>query len=151
MTRYMARTQTKPVEFPHRVEIIVPKGGFGKRLHAMHGARPARQKQPRLCDVVFWRCSDGGQFSSVICPVVNDKHSLHNLAVQFFSKMSSLDWKEIEINWRGKRAKGRYIVSGDLVTVAAWNGTKAARRGILPAERLAQMLLRELAAETEKK
>jgi hypothetical protein len=64
--------------------------------------------------------------------------------------MSSLDWKEIEINWRGKRAKGRYIVSGDLVTVAAWNGTKAARRGILPAERLAQMLLRELAAETEK-
>jgi hypothetical protein len=82
--------------------------------------------------------------------VVSDKHSLHNLAVQFFSKMSSLDWKEIEINWRGKRAKGRYIVSGDLVTVAAWNGTKAARRGILPAERLAQMLLRELAAETEK-
>jgi hypothetical protein len=65
--------------------------------------------------------------------------------------MSSLDWKEIGINWRGKRVKGRYIVSDDLVTVAAWNGTRTARLGILPAERLAAMLLRELASETETK
>ena len=65
--------------------------------------------------------------------------------------MSSLDWKEIEIRSRGKRVKGRYSVSDDLVTVAAWNGTKSARLGILPAERLAQMLLRELAAEGEQK
>jgi hypothetical protein len=65
--------------------------------------------------------------------------------------MSSLDWKEIEIRSRGKRVKGRYSVSDDLVTVAAWNGTKSARLGILPAERLAQMLLRELAAEGETK
>jgi len=42
--------------------------------------------------------------------------------------MSSLDWKEIEINWRGKRVKGRYIVSDDLVTVAAleWHQNSAA-------------------------
>ena len=65
--------------------------------------------------------------------------------------MSSLDWKEIEITSRGKRVKGRYSVADDLVTVAAWNGTKTARLGILPAERLAQMLLRELAAEGETK
>ena len=65
--------------------------------------------------------------------------------------MSSLDWKEIEIRSRGKRVKGRYSVADDLVTVAAWNGTKTARLGVLPAERLAQMLLRELAAEGEKK
>ena len=65
--------------------------------------------------------------------------------------MSSLDWKDIEIRSRGKRLKGRYSVSDDLVTVAAWNGTKSARLGILPAERLAQMLLRELAAEGEQK
>ena len=65
--------------------------------------------------------------------------------------MSSLDWKEIEITSRGKRVKGRYSVADDLVTVAAWNGTKTARLGILPAERLAQMLLHELAAEGEKK
>ena len=65
--------------------------------------------------------------------------------------MSSLDWKGIEINWRGKRVKGRYIVSDDLVTVAAWNGTRTARLGIVPAERLAAMLLRELASETETK
>ena len=65
--------------------------------------------------------------------------------------MSFLDWKEIEIRSRGKRVKGRYSVADDLVTVAAWNGTKTARLGVLPAERLAQMLLRELAAEGEKK
>ena len=61
--------------------------------------------------------------------------------------MNSLDWKEIEIKYRGKPVKGRYNVSDDLVTVAAWSGTKTAKLGILPAERLAQMLLRELATE----
>jgi hypothetical protein len=65
--------------------------------------------------------------------------------------MSSLDWQEIEIVWRGKRVKGRYNVSDGLVTAAAWNGTKTARLGILPAERLAKMLLRELAANGEAK
>ena len=65
--------------------------------------------------------------------------------------MSSLDWKEIEITSRGKRVKGRYIVTDDnLVTVAAWNGTKTAQLGVLPAERLAHMLLRELVAEGTK-
>ena len=63
--------------------------------------------------------------------------------------MSSLDWKEIEIRYRGKPVKGRYNVSDNLVTVAAWNGTKTAQLGILPAERLAQILLRELAAQAE--
>lgn len=65
--------------------------------------------------------------------------------------MSSVDWKEIEIRSRGKRVKGRYNVADDLVTVATWSGTKSARLGILPAERLAQMLLRELAADGETK
>ena len=55
------------------------------------------------------------------------------------SEMSSLDWKEIEIRYRGKPVKGRYNVSDNLVTVAAWNGTKTAQL-------VAQMLLRELAA-----
>jgi hypothetical protein len=45
--------------------------------------------------------------------------------------------------------KGR--VSDRVVTVAAWNGTRTAPLGILPAERLAKMLLRELADEAEKK
>jgi hypothetical protein len=63
--------------------------------------------------------------------------------------MTSLDWKQVEINYRGKSVKGRYNISDDLVTVAAWNGTKAAPLGILPAERLAKMLLRELAAESQ--
>jgi hypothetical protein len=59
--------------------------------------------------------------------------------------MSSLDWKDIEIVSHGKRVKGRYNVSEGLVTVAAWNGTHTAPLGILPVERLAKMLLRELA------
>ena len=63
--------------------------------------------------------------------------------------MSFLDWKEVEIRYRGKPVKGRYNVSDNLVTVAAWNGTKTAPLGILPAERLAKMLLRELAAQGE--
>ena len=65
--------------------------------------------------------------------------------------MNSLDWQEIEIVWRGKRVKGRYNVSDGLVTTAAWSSTKTARLGILPAERLAKMLLRELAADGKTK
>jgi hypothetical protein len=62
-------------------------------------------------------------------------------------EISSPDWKDIQIKYRGKSLKGRYYISDNVVTVAAWNGTKAARLGILPAERLAQMLLRQLADE----
>ncbi len=47
--------------------------------------------------------------------------------------------------------KGRYNVSDNLVTVAARNGTKTARLGVLPAERLAKMLLRELASREQDK
>ena len=63
------------------------------------------------------------------------------------NEMNSPDWKDIEIKYRGKPLKGRYYVSDNAVTIAAWNGTKTARVGILPAERLAQMLLRQLADE----
>jgi hypothetical protein len=66
------------------------------------------------------------------------------------SEMNSLDWKQIEIKYRGKPVKGRYNVSNNVVTVAAWSGIKTVQLGILPAERLAQMLLRELAAEGTK-
>jgi hypothetical protein len=61
-----------------------------------------------------------------------------------------MDWTEIEIRWRGRTVKGRYTVSADdFVTVASWNGTKTARLGVLPADRLARMVLRELAAEAD--
>jgi len=44
MTRYRGRTKTSLIErdFPFHVELIVPEGGFGKRLDAMyewHGAQ----------------------------------------------------------------------------------------------------------------
>ena len=66
--------------------------------------------------------------------------------------MNSPDWTDIEIKYRGKPVKGRYSVSADnFVTVVAWCGAKTARLGVLPAERLAQMLLRQLADEGEEK
>jgi hypothetical protein len=61
--------------------------------------------------------------------------------------MSAEGWNEVTIEWRGKTVKGAYCVSGQLVTVAAWTGTKTAQLGLLPAEKLAKMLLRELVFE----
>ena len=44
MARYKGRTKTSLIErdFPHRVEMIVPEGGFGKRLDAMYEWHRAR-------------------------------------------------------------------------------------------------------------
>ncbi len=62
-------------------------------------------------------------------------------------QMTSEQWKEVAIRRAGKSVQGKYYVADGQVTVAAWTGTKTARLGILPAERLAQMLLRELVSE----
>jgi hypothetical protein len=50
MTRYRGRTKTSLIErqFPHHVEMIVPEGGFGKRLDQMHEWHRARSIKPRL-------------------------------------------------------------------------------------------------------
>jgi len=50
MTRYKGRSSSKSVErsFPHRVEMIVPEGGFGKRLDEMHDWHRARSIEPKL-------------------------------------------------------------------------------------------------------
>ena len=44
MTRYKGRSKTSLIErdFPHHVEMIVPEGGFGKRLDAMYEWHHAR-------------------------------------------------------------------------------------------------------------
>jgi hypothetical protein len=63
--------------------------------------------------------------------------------------MSSENWKHLEIEYGGWRVNGTYEVSDGKVTVTSWNGTKTAPLGILPAERVARMLLRELASEQE--
>jgi hypothetical protein len=62
-------------------------------------------------------------------------------------KLNSENWKEIELNYCGARVKGSYKVSGKLVTVVYGSGIKTAQLGILPAEMLAHMLLRELEFE----
>lgn len=61
--------------------------------------------------------------------------------------MNSEHWKELELNYCGARVKGSFKVSDGLVTVVYGSGTKTAKLGVLPAERLAHMLLRELAWE----
>jgi len=65
--------------------------------------------------------------------------------------MTTEDWKEVAIHFAGGPVKGKYCVFEGQVTVAAWNGTRTAQLGVLPAERLAKMLLRELAFEGNEK
>jgi len=63
--------------------------------------------------------------------------------------MSTEDWQDVTIEFHGKTIKGRYNVSGKLVTVVSWNGSKADQLGTFPPEKLAKMLLRELASEAK--
>jgi hypothetical protein len=50
MTRYKGRTKSSLVErkYPYRVEMIVPEGGFGKRLDEMHEWHRARSLTARF-------------------------------------------------------------------------------------------------------
>ena len=60
-------------------------------------------------------------------------------------------WKEITLNYLGKRVRGNYKVVDRLVIVVSGADSKTANLGILPAERLAHMLLREMAFEKRNK
>ena len=60
-------------------------------------------------------------------------------------------WKEITLNYLGKRVRGNYKVVGRAVIVLSGDNNKTANLGILPAERLAHMLLREMAFEKRHK
>jgi hypothetical protein len=54
------------------------------------------------------------------------------------------------IEFRGKQVKGRYDVVGKEITVISWNGIKKAQLvGTFSAEKVAHMLLRELASEAD--
>ena len=50
MTRYKGRASLKVIEskFPHHVDMMVPEGGFGSRLNAMHDWHDAR-------NITAWR------------------------------------------------------------------------------------------------
>jgi hypothetical protein len=65
--------------------------------------------------------------------------------------MNLEEWKEIVLNYRGKRVRGSYKVVGRLVIVISGPETKTAPLGVLPAERLAHMLLRQLVCEAQEK
>jgi hypothetical protein len=44
MSRYKGRASLKVIKskFPHHVDVLVPEGGFGSRLNAMHDWHDAR-------------------------------------------------------------------------------------------------------------
>jgi hypothetical protein len=60
------------------------------------------------------------------------------------TQMNSENWKEIELNYCGTRVMGIYKASGKLVTVVYGSSIKTAQLGILPAEMLAHMVLRDM-------
>ena len=60
-------------------------------------------------------------------------------------------WKEITLNYLGNHVRGSYKVAGRLVVVVSGPDSKTANLGVLPAERLAHMLLREMAFEKRNK
>ena len=75
MSRYKGRTKSSLVErkYPHRVEMIVPEGGFGKRLDEMHEWYRARSIKPRFArgrrdqsnrDYVTWCFADAAMADS---------------------------------------------------------------------------------------
>ena len=66
MSRYKGRASLKVVEskFPHHVDMVVPEGGFGSRLNAMHkwhDGVPAVSGQSRRengRDIIRWCFAD---------------------------------------------------------------------------------------------
>src|SRR5262245_24936240 len=70
-----------------------------------------------------------------------------NVRGEMLVQMNSEDWKDIAIEFNGKHVKGRFDVVAGLVTVISWNGTKKAHLGRFAAEKVAKILLRELASE----
>jgi hypothetical protein len=62
MTRYKGRTSTEAIEqpYPHIIEMIVPLGGFGKKLDAMYEWHWARDIEAmRGCG---WRDKSGRSY-----------------------------------------------------------------------------------------
>ena len=75
MTRCRGRTKTSLIEreFPHHVEMVVPEGGFGKRLDAMYEWHRARsiqamrgrsRRDERNRDYVTWCFADAAMADS---------------------------------------------------------------------------------------
>jgi|EndMetStandDraft_8_1072994.scaffolds.fasta_scaffold3111068_1 hypothetical protein len=48
MNRHKGRTSLTERSYPHHVELQVPKGGFGSRLHEMHEWHRARSLRTRF-------------------------------------------------------------------------------------------------------
>jgi hypothetical protein len=68
MSRYKGHTSLKLIEskFPHHVDMMVPEGGFGSRLNAMHAWHDARgieagqSRRENGRDIIRWCFADLG-------------------------------------------------------------------------------------------
>jgi len=57
--------------------------------------------------------------------------------------------RDLVIEWGGRSYSGRYSVESGVVTVSSVDGTKSTQVGSSGAERIARMLLAELAASAD--
>ena len=101
-----------------------------------------------------WNISQKGQVSrnpalaaAVHRESIGAVKSLRLSSIRVTEQMNSENWKEIELNYCGTQVKGIYKISARLMTVVYGSRTKTAKLGILPADMLAHMLLRELEFE----
>ena len=68
MSRHKGRTKSKPIErdFSHHVDMMVPEGGFGTRLNAMHKLHDAhgipdvsgQSRRENGRDIIRWCFAD---------------------------------------------------------------------------------------------
>jgi hypothetical protein len=61
--------------------------------------------------------------------------------------MANEESEDVEIEFKGKIVKGRYSVSGNIITVTTLGGSKSTQLGRMTGPILAKILLHELAEE----
>jgi len=62
MSRYKGQASLKLIEskFPHHVDMVVPEGGFGRLLNAMHQAVRGQSRRENGRDIIRWCFADLG-------------------------------------------------------------------------------------------
>jgi hypothetical protein len=62
MSRYKGRASLRltAIKFPHHVDMMVPEGGFGRLLNAMHQAVRGQSRRENGRDIIRWCFADLG-------------------------------------------------------------------------------------------
>ena len=105
MCRYKGRASLKVIEskFPHHVDMMVPEGGFGSRLNAMHDWHDAhgieairgQSRRENGCDIIRWCFADlvtaavfAKEFGAIVATIRlngNTHRTLSNYFLDFFA------------------------------------------------------------------